>query len=79
MLVARPRLEYRTFASDALMGVSTTSPFFTALEPAAFTMMEAAELAAYCRARLATYKVPVRFTFVTALPKTASGKLRRVR
>ena len=42
-------------------------------------MMEAAELAAYCRARLATYKVPVRFTFVTALPKTASGKLRRVR
>ena len=30
--------------ADALMGVSTTSPFLTALDPAAFTMMEAAEL-----------------------------------
>jgi long-chain acyl-CoA synthetase len=38
-----------------------------------------AELAAHCRARLAAYKVPVRFNFVAALPRTASGKLRRVR
>jgi long-chain acyl-CoA synthetase len=38
-----------------------------------------AELVAHCRARLAAYKVPVRFNFVAALPRTASGKLRRVR
>ncbi len=38
-----------------------------------------AELAAHCRARLAAYKVPARFNFVASLPRTASGKLRRVR
>jgi len=38
----------------------------------------AEELAAHCRGVLASYKVPVRFTFVTSLPRTASGKLRRV-
>jgi long-chain acyl-CoA synthetase len=37
------------------------------------------ELDAYCRGRLATYKVPRAFTFVDQLPKTAAGKvLKRV-
>lgn len=36
-----------------------------------------AALAEFCRARLASYKVPVRFTVVSELPMTASGKLRR--
>jgi O-succinylbenzoic acid--CoA ligase len=36
-----------------------------------------AELRAFCLARLATYKVPVAFFVVAALPRTASGKLRR--
>ncbi len=35
------------------------------------------ELADLCRARLAGYKVPVRFGFVGELPRTASGKISR--
>ncbi len=34
-------------------------------------------LRAFCQPRLATHKVPKSFTFVPALPKTTSGKLRR--
>jgi long-chain acyl-CoA synthetase len=33
---------------------------------------------AHCRARLATYKVPKQVVFVDSLPKTASGKVKRV-
>ncbi len=35
------------------------------------------ELIAFCRARLARYKVPARVTLVDALPRNASGKLLR--
>jgi O-succinylbenzoic acid--CoA ligase len=38
----------------------------------------AAELVAFCRGRLAAYKAPRRVSFAEALPRTASGKLRRV-
>jgi O-succinylbenzoic acid--CoA ligase len=39
---------------------------------------DAAALASWCRARLAGYKIPVEFRFVSEpLPRTASGKLRR--
>jgi fatty-acyl-CoA synthase len=34
-------------------------------------------LRAHCCARLSSYKVPVEFTAVQSLPKTASGKLAR--
>ena len=34
-------------------------------------------LRAFCRARLAPYKVPVAFRLLPALPRTPSGKLRR--
>ena len=36
-----------------------------------------AELRAFCRARLAPYKIPAMFVVVAALPRTVSGKLRR--
>src|SRR5690606_6865180 len=32
---------------------------------------------AHCRSRLAPYKIPRRVDFVSALPRTASGKVRR--
>ena len=34
----------------------------------------AADLTGYCRVRLAPYKVPVRWLFVPALPRTATGE-----
>jgi fatty-acyl-CoA synthase len=36
-----------------------------------------AELEAFCRARLAAFKVPVRFDFVEDFPRTAAGKVRK--
>jgi acyl-coenzyme A synthetase/AMP-(fatty) acid ligase len=37
----------------------------------------AAELTEFCRARLAPYKVPVRWLFTVSLPRTAAGALSR--
>lgn len=34
-------------------------------------------LAGFCKNKLATYKRPIQFTFVDALPKTPSGKIKR--
>ncbi len=39
--------------------------------------LTARELVAWCRGTLSNYKVPVRVEFVSELPMTASGKLRR--
>ena len=33
---------------------------------------------AHCRTRLASYKIPRHIVFVDALPRTASGKVRRI-
>jgi fatty-acyl-CoA synthase len=38
---------------------------------------DAAPLRAHLQARLARYKLPRRWVFVEALPKTALGKIRR--
>jgi fatty-acyl-CoA synthase len=38
---------------------------------------EPAELEAFCRARLAAYKVPKSFAFVLDFPRTAAGKVRK--
>ena len=35
------------------------------------------EVATFCRERLASFKVPVDFHKVAALPRTAAGKLKR--
>ncbi len=43
----------------------------------AFGRLELA-IKAHCRARLAQYKIPRHIAFVDALPRTASGKVRRV-
>ena len=37
--------------------------------------VDAAELTAFCRERLAGFKVPKRISFTAALPKNASGKV----
>ncbi len=47
------------------------------LRPGARLDME--ELQAFCRKRLAGYKVPTRIRFLDALPRNAAGKLQRAR
>ena len=42
----------------------------------AFDVAEA-ELAEYCRGRLAGYKTPVRWLFTDAFPLTSTGKIRK--
>jgi fatty-acyl-CoA synthase len=51
-----------------------------AIRPAATGSADAdlaGELAEYCRARLAAYKVPIRWLITDAFPLTASGKVRK--
>jgi O-succinylbenzoic acid--CoA ligase len=43
------------------------------------TTVDPRELAAFCRARLAGFKCPREFRIVSALPRTAAGKLQRRR
>ena len=39
--------------------------------------VEAAELSAFCRERMADYKVPRKFSFVDEFPRTSTGKIQR--
>ncbi|MDJ0868477.1 MAG: o-succinylbenzoate--CoA ligase [Myxococcota bacterium] len=47
--------------------------------PKSSSRVDAESLAAFCRERLAAYKVPDHFRFVRALPRNASGKIQRHR
>jgi O-succinylbenzoic acid--CoA ligase len=59
--------------SDSEFGARPTA--FIVAAPGATIVRSA--LDTYCRGRLAAYKVPVEFTEVESLPRTASGKLQR--
>ena len=48
-----------------------------AISTSAATPPTEAELAGFCRARLAAYKIPVRWLFTSAFPLTATGKIRK--
>jgi fatty-acyl-CoA synthase len=48
---------------------------FVQLAPAAAA--DEAELAAFCRRRLAAYKIPKRFVFVDEFPRTSAGKIQK--
>ena len=47
------------------------------VELASGARADEAELATFCRQRLAAYKVPRRFDFVEAFPRTSAGKIRK--
>ncbi len=50
-----------------------------AVQPRAGCALEADDLRAFCRERLAAYKVPLTVRFVDRLPRNAAGKLQRAR
>jgi fatty-acyl-CoA synthase len=50
---------------------------FVQLAPEASPPPRADELQAFCRARLAPYKVPVSFAFVPDFPRTSAGKIQK--
>ena len=58
-------------------GASRLRAFVVAAAPGSADDALAEELSAMARARLAPYKVPRSVTFVDALPRTPTGKLRR--
>ena len=47
------------------------------VQPASGARLGADELAAFCRARLAAYKVPRAFTLVADFPRTSAGKIQK--
>lgn len=73
-------LEHRAISEAAVVGVADS---YRGEAPEAFVVLRAGmtvatdELNAFCRERLAPYKVPRLFRLVETLPKTASGKVLR--
>jgi acyl-CoA synthetase (AMP-forming)/AMP-acid ligase II len=59
--------------ADALWGEVVAAA--VVLRPGAHATAE--DLAGFCRARLGAFKVPKRFSFLAALPRTGSGKIRK--
>jgi long-chain acyl-CoA synthetase len=60
---------------DAALGEEVAA--FVALRPGA--SVGAQELVAFCRERLAAFKYPRRITIVSALPRSATGKVLKAR
>jgi fatty-acyl-CoA synthase len=65
-------------APDTQWGEAVTAVVVRAEASAGEDEALAAELTAFARERLAGFKVPKRFVFTDALPRTATGKVRKV-
>ena len=63
------------YGETVAAAIRVTAPGLAGDELAADDL--AAELAEFCRARLAAYKVPIRWLITDAFPLTASGKIRK--
>jgi fatty-acyl-CoA synthase len=75
-------LSHPAVAEAAVVGVpderwGETGLAYVVVRPGRIT--DAEELAEHCRAQLAAFKVPGRFAFVPALPRTALNKVVRGR
>lgn len=73
-------LEHEAIWEAAVVGVADdyrgeTPKAFVSLRPG--MSVTEGELEAFCRRRLAAYKVPRQFEFLSELPKTSSGKILR--
>jgi malonyl-CoA/methylmalonyl-CoA synthetase len=72
--------EHEAVAEVAVVGVTDTLRGeipVAFVVPHALSAMSGAELDAYCRERLASFKVPRQFVAVDALPRTALGKVQK--
>ncbi len=49
------------------------------IKPRAGTSLEGEELAAFCRGKIATYKIPAYWKFVDSYPMTVTGKIQKYR
>jgi fatty-acyl-CoA synthase len=49
------------------------------VKPRAGTRLEGAELTAFCRGKIATYKIPAYWKFVDSYPMTVTGKIQKYR
>jgi len=47
------------------------------VEMRAHERLDEQELAAFCRSRIARYKIPARFVVVQEFPRTAAGKIKK--
>ena len=78
--VERILLSHPAVAEVAVVGVP--DPFWDEIVTAAVRLSAplpdaAADLTAYCRERLAPYKIPVRWLFTVAMPRTRGGAICR--
>lgn len=78
--VERILLSHPAVAEVAVVGIP--DPFWDEIVTAAVRLSAplpaaAADLTAYCRERLAPYKVPVRWLFTAAMPRTRAGAICR--
>jgi acyl-CoA synthetase (AMP-forming)/AMP-acid ligase II len=72
--------EHPAVAEAAVVGLPDTrwgEIVVAYVRPSGSTPPDVAELVAHCREHLASFKLPRRWSFVDAMPLTASGKIRR--
>lgn len=74
-LSAHPAVVDAAVVSEADARWGEVGRAFVQLAPEA--RLDTAELAAFCRQRLAAYKVPRRFDFVEEFPRTSAGKIQK--
>ena len=76
--VANMGVDFNTYSDNIpSVAVTTHTSFVRFIIAKPGIIPDAAALTAWCRTRLAAYKVPKRFLAVADFPRTAAGKVRK--